>query len=164
VGTTQHLSGELLRLSSNIDMVSAPFGGAGPAITSVLAGHTPVGVTALPPAMVHVKSGALRALAVTSAKRNPELPDVPTLAEAGVSGQEAETMQGLLVPVGTPKAIVDRLHQEIVKIVNQPDTRAKLTSMGFDIVGNTPDQFTTYIHSEVNRWGKVIRDAKIKVE
>jgi tripartite-type tricarboxylate transporter receptor subunit TctC len=114
--------------------------------------------------MVHVKSGALRALAVTSAKRNPELPDVPTLAEAGVSGQEAETMQGLLVPVGTPKAIVDRLNQEIVKIVNQPDTRAKLTSMGFDIVGNTPEQFTTYIQSEVNRWGKVIRDAKIKVD
>jgi tripartite-type tricarboxylate transporter receptor subunit TctC len=164
IGTTPHLSGELLRLSSNIDMVSAPFGGAGPAITSVLAGHTPVGVTALPPAMVHVKSGALRALAVTSAKRNPELPDVPTLAEAGVSGQEAETMQGLLVPVGTPKAIVDRLNQEIVKIVNQPDTRAKLTSMGFDIVGNTPEQFTTYIQSEVNRWGKVIRDAKIKVD
>ena len=164
IGTTPHLSGELLRLSFNIDMVSAPFGGAGPAITSVLAGHTPVGVTALPPAMVHVKSGALRALAVTSAKRNPELPDVPTLAEAGVSGQEAETMQGLLVPVGTPKAIVDRLNQEIVKIVNQPDTRAKLTSMGFDIVGNTPEQFTTYIQSEVNRWGKVIRDAKIKVD
>ena len=164
VGTTPHLSGELLRLSFNIDMVSAPFGGAGPAITSVLAGHTPVGVTALPPAMAHVKSGALRALAVTSAKRNPELPDVPTLAEAGVSGQEAETMQGLLVPAGTPKAIVDRLNQEIVKIVNQPDTRAKLTSMGFDIVGNTPDQFTTYIQTEVNRWGKVIRDAKIKVD
>jgi tripartite-type tricarboxylate transporter receptor subunit TctC len=164
VGTTPHLSGELLRLSSNIDMVSAPFGGAGPAITSVLAGHTPVGVTALPPAMVHVKSGALRALAVTSAKRNPELPDVPTLAEAGISGQEAETMQGLLVPVGTPKAIVDRLHQEIVKIVAQPDMRTKLFSMGFDPVGNTPEQFNTYIHSEVNRWGKVIRDAKIKVE
>jgi tripartite-type tricarboxylate transporter receptor subunit TctC len=118
-----------------------------------------VGVTALPPAMVHVKSGALRALAVTSAKRNPELPDVPTLAEAGISGQEAETMQGLLVPVGTPKAIVDRLHQEIVKIVAQPDMRTKLFSMG-----NTPEQFNTYIHSEVNRWGKVIRDAKIKVE
>jgi tripartite-type tricarboxylate transporter receptor subunit TctC len=111
-----------------------------------------------------VKSGALRALAVTSAKRNPELPDVPTLAEAGISGQEAETMQGLLVPVGTPKAIVDRLHQEIVKIVAQPDMRTKLFSMGFDPVGNTPEQFNTYIHSEVNRWGKVIRDAKIKVE
>jgi tripartite-type tricarboxylate transporter receptor subunit TctC len=164
VGTTPHLSGELLRLSFNLDMVSAPFGGAGPAITSVLAGHTPVGVTALPPAMAHVKSGALVALAVTSTKRNPELPNVPTLAEAGVTGQEAETMQGLLVPAGTPKPVVDRLSQELIKFVSQPDNRAKLMSMGFDPVGNTPEQFSSYIQSEVSRWGKVIRDAKIKVD
>ena len=164
VGTTPHLSGELLRLTFNIDLVSAPFGGAGPAITSVLAGHTPVAVTALPPAMAHVKSGALRALAITGAKRNPELPNVPTMAEAGINGQEAETMQGLLAPAGTPKAIIERLHREVVKIVTLPETRDKLLSMGFDPVGNTPEQFTGYINTEINRWGKVIRDAKLKIE
>lgn len=164
VGTTPHLSGELLRLTFNIDLVSAPFGGAGPAITSVLAGHTPVAVTALPPAMAHVKSGALRALAITGAKRNPELPNVPTMAEAGINGQEAETMQGLLAPAGTPKAIIERLHREVVKIVTLPETRDKLLSMGFDPVGNTPEQFSGYINTEINRWGKVIRDAKLKIE
>lgn len=164
VGTTPHLSGELLRLSYNLDLVSAPFGGAGPATTSVLGGHTPVSVTALPPAMSHVKAGTLRALAITSAKRNPELPNVPTLAEAGVSGQDAETMQGLLAPAGTPKAIIDRLHREIVKIVAQPDTREKLMGMGFDTVGNTPEQFTAYINAELSRWSKVVRDAKLKLD
>jgi tripartite-type tricarboxylate transporter receptor subunit TctC len=164
VGTTPHLSGELLRLSFNLDMVAAPFGGAGPAITSVLAGHTPVAVTALPPAMAHVKSGALRALAITGSKRNPELPNVPTMAEAGINGQEAETMQGLLAPAGTPKAITDRLHREVVRIVTQPEMRDKLLSMGFDPVGNTPEQFSAYMNVEIMRWGKVVRDAKIKIE
>ena len=164
VGTTPHLSGELLRLSFNLDLVAAAFGGAGPAITSVLAGHTPVAVTALPPAMAQVKSGALRALAITGSKRNAELPNVPTMAEAGINGQEAETMQGLLAPAGTPKAIVDRLNREVVKIVTQPETREKLLTMGFDPVGNTPEQFSAYMNTEIIRWGEVIRDAKIKVE
>jgi tripartite-type tricarboxylate transporter receptor subunit TctC len=121
-------------------------------------------VTALPPAMAHVKGGTLRALAITSAKRNPELPDVPTMAEAGISGQEAETMQGLLAPAGTPKDIVDRLQREVAKIVAQPDTREKLLAMGFDPVGNTPEQFSAYISSEIARWSKVIREAKLKLE
>lgn len=164
VGTTPHLSGELLRLTFGIDIVSAPFGGAGPAIASVLAGHTPVAFTALPPAMAHVKGGKLRALAITGSKRSSELPDVPTMAEAGISGQEAETMQGLLAPAGTPNYIVERMQREVAKIVAQPDTKAKLLSMGFDPVGNTPEQFSAYISSEITRWGKVIRDAKLKVE
>jgi tripartite-type tricarboxylate transporter receptor subunit TctC len=164
IGTTPHLSGELLRLTFGLDIVSAPFGGAGPAIASVLAGHTPVAVTALPPAMAHVKSGTLRALAITGAKRNPELPDVPTMAEAGISGQEAETMQGLLAPAGTPRDIVDRLQREVAKIVAQPDTKGKLLAMGFDPVGNTPEQFSAYISSEITRWSKVIREAKLKIE
>ena len=164
IGTTPHLSGELLRLTSGIDIVSAPFNGAGPAISSVLAGHTPVAFTALPPAMAQVKGGTLRALAITGAKRNPELPDVPTMAEAGFAGQEAETMQGLLAPAGTPKDIVEKLHREVVKIVSQPDTRAKLLAMGCDPVGNTPEQFSAYINSEIARWSKVVREAKLKLD
>jgi tripartite-type tricarboxylate transporter receptor subunit TctC len=164
IGTTPHLSGELLRLTFGIDLVSAPFGGAGPAIASVLAGHTPVAFTALPPAMAHVKGGTLRALAITGSKRSSELPDVPTMAEAGISGQEAETMQGLLAPAGTPRYIVERLQREVAKIIAQPDTKAKLLAMGFDPVGNTPEQFSAYINAEIARWGKVVRDAKLKVE
>lgn len=164
IGTTPHLSGELLRLTFGLDIVSAPFGGAGPAISSVLAGHTPVAVTALPPAMAHVKGGTLRALAITGATRNPELPDVPTMAEAGIIGQEAETMQGLLAPAGTPRDIIEHLQREVAKIVAQPDTREKLLAMGFDPVGNTSEQFSAYIGSEITRWGKVIRDAKLRVE
>jgi tripartite-type tricarboxylate transporter receptor subunit TctC len=164
IGTTPHLSGELFRLSSGLDMVNAPFNGAGPAITSVLAGHTPVAVTALPPAMAHVKGGALRALAITSARRNPELPEVPTMAESGISGQEAETMQGLLAPAGTPREIVERVQREIAKIVALPDIKEKLAAMGFDPIANTPEQFGAYIHTEITRWGKVVREANIRVE
>jgi len=164
VGTTPHLSGELFRLAFGLDIVSAPFSGAGPAITAVLAGHTQVAVTVLPPAMSHVKAGALRALAVTGSKRSPELPDVPTMAEAGISGQEAETMQGLLAPAGTPREIVDRLQREIAKIVAQPDTKEKLAAMGFDPVANTPEQFAAYINAEIIRWGKVVREANLKVD
>jgi tripartite-type tricarboxylate transporter receptor subunit TctC len=164
IGTTPHLSGELFRLSFGLDIVSAPFSGAGPAITSVLAGHTPVAVTALPPAMAHVKSGKLRALAVTAAKRNPELPDVPTMAESGISGQEAETMQGLLAPAGTPREIVERLQREIAKIVALPEVKEQLSGMGFDPIANTPEQFAAYIHAEITRWGKVVREANLKVD
>jgi tripartite-type tricarboxylate transporter receptor subunit TctC len=164
VGTTPHLSGELFRLAFGLDIVSAPFSGAGPAITAVLAGHTQVAVTALPPAMSHVKAGALRALAVTGRKRSPELPDVPTMAESGISGQEAETMQGLLAPAGTPREIVDRLQREIAKIVALPDIKEKLAAMGFDPVANTPEQFAAYINAEIIRWGKVVREANLKVD
>jgi tripartite-type tricarboxylate transporter receptor subunit TctC len=86
------------------------------------------------------------------------------MAEAGINGQEAETMQGLLAPAGTPKAITDRLHREVVRIVTQPEMRDKLLSMGFDPVGNTPEQFSAYMNVEIMRWGKVVRDAKIKIE
>jgi tripartite-type tricarboxylate transporter receptor subunit TctC len=164
IGTTPHLSGELFRLSFGLDIVSAPFGGAGPAINSVLAGHTPVAVTALPPAMAHVKNGTLRALAVTGRKRSPELPDVPTMAESGISGQEAETMQGLLAPAGTPREIVERLQREVAKIVALPDIKEQLSGMGFDPIASTPEQFGAYIHAEITRWGKVVREANIKVE
>lgn len=162
-GTTPHLSGELFRLSLNLDMVAVPFNGAGPAIQSTVGGHTPMAFTALPPAAVQVKDNKLRALAVTSAKRSAALPDVPTMAEAGISDQEADTMQGVLVPSGTPKEIVDLLHREIVKIIAQPDMQARMAQLGFDPVANTPAEFATRIKAEIAKWGKVIRDAKIKV-
>jgi tripartite-type tricarboxylate transporter receptor subunit TctC len=163
-GTTPHLSGELFKLSFGLDLVHVPFNGAGPAIASAVGGHTPIAFTAVPPATPHIKSGALRALAVTSAKRSAALPDVPTMAEAGLTGQEADTLQGVLVPAGTPKEIVDLLHREIVKIVARPDVQERFAALGFETVANSPDQFTAQIKAEIAKWGKVIRDAKIKVE
>ncbi len=163
-GTTPHLSGELFRITFKLDIVSVPFNGAAPAITSTLGGHTPIAVTAVPPAMPHIKSGALRALAVTSAKRTAGLPDVPTMAEAGAPGQEAETMQGVLVPAGTPREIIDRLQREIVKIVALPDVKERLATLGFDPIANKPEEFGAYIKSEIARWAKVINEANIKVE
>jgi tripartite-type tricarboxylate transporter receptor subunit TctC len=162
IGTTPHLSGELFRLSLGLDMVHVPFGGAGPALQSALAGHTPIAFTALPPAVPLVTAGQLRALAVTSAKRSPALPDVPTMAEAGLHDQEAETILPILVPAATPKPIIDLLYGEIARIIALPDTQQTLATLGFDPLASTPEQSTVRVKEELARWAKVIRDAKIE--
>ncbi|AXK82848.1 tripartite tricarboxylate transporter substrate binding protein [Pseudolabrys taiwanensis] len=162
IGTTPQLAAELFKLSLKLDAASVPFGGAGPAIQSAVAGHTPIAFTALPPTSPQVQGGALRGLAVTSAKRSAALPDVPTLAEAGFSEQESETMQGVFAPAKTPKEITDLLYKEIAKIMAMPDVKEKCAQLGFDPVANTPDEFAAYIKKEVEKWGRVIRDAKIK--
>ena len=163
-GTTPHLSGELFRLTFALDIVNVPFNGAGPAIASTVGGQTPIAFTALPPTTPHVKSGALRALAVTSARRSSAIPDVPTMAEAGITGQEAETMQGVLVPSGTSREIVGRLNREIVRIVALPEVKERLAGLGFEAIANTPEEFAAYIKSEISKWGKVVRAAGIKVD
>ncbi|HET9717971.1 MAG TPA: tripartite tricarboxylate transporter substrate binding protein [Pseudolabrys sp.] len=160
-GTTPHLAGELFKLTFKLDLATVPFSGAGPAIQSAVAGHTPIAFTALPPTAPQVQAGKLRGLAVTSAKRSAALPGVPTMAEAGVSGQESETMQGILVPAGTPKEIVDLLNREIAKAMALPDVKQKSAQLGFDVVANKPDEFAAYIKKEVDKWNKVIKDAKI---
>jgi tripartite-type tricarboxylate transporter receptor subunit TctC len=164
VGSTPHLSGEIFRISQGIDMVTVQFTGAGPAIQNTVGGHTPVAFTALPPAAPQIKEGKLRALVVTSEKRVKGLPEVPTVAEAGLAGQEAYTLTGMLAPAGTPKAIVDLLHSEIVKIVAQPDVQKRLDDLGFEVVANSPAEFAARIKVEMEKWGKVVRDAKIKVD
>jgi tripartite-type tricarboxylate transporter receptor subunit TctC len=116
----------------------------------------------LPPTSPQVKAGTLRALAVTTAKRSAALPDVPTLAEAGVAGQTSETMQGILVPAGTPKDIINLLNREIVKIMAMADVKEKCAQLGFDPIADTPEEFAGYIKSEVDKWAKVIKDAHIK--
>jgi tripartite-type tricarboxylate transporter receptor subunit TctC len=161
IGTTPQLAAELFKLTLKLDATSVPFGGAGPAIQSAVAGHTPIALTALPPTSPQVQAGTLRGLAVTSAKRSEALPDVPTMAEAGVQDQESETMQGILAPAGTPKEIVDLLYKEIAKIMAMPDVKEKCAQLGFDPVADTPDEFSAYIKKEVEKWGRVIKDAKI---
>jgi len=163
-GTTPHLSSELLKLTLNLDIVHVPFGGAGPAIQSLVAGHTPMGFTSMPPAVPLIKEGKLRALAVAAPKRSAALPDVPTLDELGFKDQEADTFQGVLVPAGTPKPIVDLLYKEIVAIVALPDVKERFAQLGLEIIANTPDEFTAQIKREIEKWGRVIREANIKAE
>jgi tripartite-type tricarboxylate transporter receptor subunit TctC len=164
IGTTPHLSGEMFRLSQGLDLVHVPFKGSSPAVQSALAGHTPIAFAAMTPAVPFVKDGTLRALAVTTPQRSPALPDVPTLAEAGLTGQEADTTLSILVPAGTPRAIVDLLNREIRKAVSEPDVTENLVALGFDPVVDTPDEFAARLRVEIPKWAKVIHDANIAVE
>jgi tripartite-type tricarboxylate transporter receptor subunit TctC len=164
IGSTPHLSGELFKLKFDLDLVVVPFTGAAPAITSTIGGHTPIAFTALPPAMTAAQEGKVRALAVLADKRNKSLPDVPTMAEAGVPDQEADTLTGLVAPAGTPKEIVQRWQQEIARIVALPDVKERLEGLGFGPIANTPEQFGERIKNESVKWGKVIKDAKIKID
>ncbi len=164
IGTTPDLSAVLLKLTANLDVATIPYAGAGPAVTAVIGNQVPLGCMAMPPATPHIQGGRLRALAVTSAKRSAALPEVPTMAEAGLAGQEADTLQGALVPAGTPRAVVQRLHGEIVKILAQPDVRERIIGLGFEIVASSPEQFTAQIRQEVAKWEKVVKGAGIKVE
>jgi tripartite-type tricarboxylate transporter receptor subunit TctC len=161
IGTTPQLAAELFKLSFKLDATSVPFGGAGPAVQSVVAGQTPLAFTSVPPSAPQVQAGNLRGLAVTATKRSVALPDVPTMTEAGVGGQESETMQGVLVPAGTPQEVIDALHREIVKTMQLADVQAKCAELGFDIVADTPTEFKAYITKDIEKWAKVIKDAKI---
>jgi tripartite-type tricarboxylate transporter receptor subunit TctC len=164
VGSTPHLGGELFRLAFALDLVHVPFTGAGPAIQSTIGGHTPIAFTALPPALAAVQAGQLRALGVAAAERVAGMPDVPTFAEQGVKNQDADTITGIVAPAGTPKEIVDLLYREIAKAVAQPDVQERLTALGFKAIANTPDQFGARIKLEIDKWGKVVRDAKLRIE
>ena len=163
-GTTPHLSGELFKLTFKLDTVHVPFGGAGPAIQSIVAGHTPLAFTSLPPAVPFIKDGKLRALAVANKTRVAVLPDVPTLAEAGIPDQEADTFQAVLVPAGVPKDLADYIHNEVVKATKSPDVTAKMEQLGLEIICNTQEQFAQQIKDEIAKWGKVITAANIKVQ
>jgi tripartite-type tricarboxylate transporter receptor subunit TctC len=164
VGSTPHLSGELFKLAFKLDLVHVPFTGAGPAIQATIGGHTPIAFTAMPPAIAAVKDGKLRALGVAATARVAALPDLPTFAEQGVKDQEADTLTGIVVPADTPKAVIDLLQKETAKIVAQGDVKEKLSALGFIPIANTPDQFSARIKVEIEKWGKVVRDAKLRIE
>jgi tripartite-type tricarboxylate transporter receptor subunit TctC len=161
LGTTPQLAAELFKLAFKLDQPSVPYAGGAPVIQAVVAGQTLVGFANLTTAAPQIRGGTLRGLAVTSLKRSDAVPDVPTMPEAGVQGQESETMQGVFVPGGTPQAVVDLLNREIVKALAQPDVREKCKQVGLDIVADTPAEFAGYIEKEVDKWHKVISDAKI---
>jgi tripartite-type tricarboxylate transporter receptor subunit TctC len=164
VGSTPHLGGELFRLAFSLDLVHVPFTGAAPAIQSTVGGHTPIAFTALPPALSAVQAGQLRALGVAATERVSQLPDVPTFAEQGIKDQEADTITGIVAPAGTPKEIIDLLYREIAKAVGQPDVKDRLMTLGFKPVANKPEEFSARIKLEMAKWGKVVHDAKLRIE
>jgi tripartite-type tricarboxylate transporter receptor subunit TctC len=163
-GTPGYLAGELLKQAFGLDLVAVSFNGGGPAITATIGGHTPILYTSISTAAGHIKQGSVRALAVTGAHRSPALPDVPTLAEGGARDQESDIILGLLVPGGTPQAVIERLHRAIVAIVAMPEVRARLAALGFEPIASTPGEFADLIKWEIDKWAKVIRAADIKAQ
>ena len=164
VGSSSHLAGELLAILTGIKIVHIPYKGGGPAMIDTISGQMQMMFATMPAAMPHVKTERVRPVAVTSAKRSQTMPQLPTIAETGIKGYEASTWYGVLVPARTPRAIVDRLHGEIVRILAGQETRERLGAQGFEPVGNTPEEFAAYIKAEIAKWAKVIRTAGIKAE
>jgi tripartite-type tricarboxylate transporter receptor subunit TctC len=164
LGLGQLSSQRLFHLGLGLpQVVRVPFQGAAPVITSTIAGHTLIGMLGLPPVAPHVKEGTLRLLAVTSGKRSPAFPEVPTMAEAGFPGQDSELIIGALVPAGTPKPVVDLLNRQIGQIVALSEIAARLDALGFSPVVNSPDDYAAYIKADVETWSKVVRDLGIPV-
>ena len=163
-GTQGHLAGEQFRQSLGLDLVHVPFSGGGPAITSVVAGHTPIGFLGPQASVPQIREGNLRALAVTSRMRSRILPEVPTMTEAGYPEVEGDSWVGVLVPAKTPKEIIALLHSEIVKILALPDMEERLATLGYEPIASTPDEFATRIKVEIEMWAKVIHGANVRPE
>ena len=164
IGTPPHLAGELFNTMARVKLVHVPYKGNGPAYTDLIGGHVSVMFPNVSTAMAHVRSGKLRALAVTTLKRTPSAPELPTISEAGVPGYDVSSWYGLLAPAGTPAALVSRLQREVAKVLRFPDVAEKLTSQGLDIVGSTPEEFLALIKTEIPKWAKVIQASGAKVD
>lgn len=163
-GSTQHLAGEALKLNSKVDIVHVPYKGSSQAITDLIGGHVEVNFDTLPSAIGQIRAGRVKALAVTTPRRSAQLPDVPTLAEAGVTGIEISTWYALYAPSRTPKEVVARLQREVAAILRQPDVQKRIESVGGEVGTLTSEQFTAFARDELNRYGKLIKDAGIKLE
>ena len=163
-GSAQHLPMEMLRVETGINIVHVPYKGLGPAFSDVLGGQVPMMFTGVSNVVPYMKTGRLRVLAIGSPKRSATLPDVPTVAEAGVPGFDFDSWTGYLVPVGTPRELIVKLHADITRTLAAPEVRDKLVTLGFDLVGGTPDAFATLIRNDIARFGKLIKAAGIKAE
>ena len=164
VGTFQHLSSELFRILAGVNMVHVPFKGGGPAMADVIAGNTQICIGSLIQVIPHITSGRIKVLAIGGAKRNAALPNVPTIAEAGVPGYEASNWWGVLAPAGTPPAVVKRLNTEISEIMRSPDMQKRFESQGAETATMTPAELGKYIKTETAKWSKVVKQAGIKAE
>jgi len=164
VGTSHHLTGEKLKIDAGIEMVHVPYKGSGPAHTDLMGGQIQVMFDNIVALLPHFKSGKLRALAVSSLKRHPLLPDVPSLSEAGVKDFESVAWFGYVAPPGTPREIVGKLNAEMVKALAIPELRQRLVEGGSEVIGNSPEAADKFLHSEIARWGAVVKAANIVAE
>ena len=158
-GSSIHLSGELFKSLAKVDMQHVPYKGSAPAVTDLLGNQIDIMFDNMPSAIQHVRSGSLVPLAVTTAKRSPELPNVPTIAEAGVPGYEATSWFGMFAPAGTPAPVLAKLNAAIVKVLAQPDVKKKINEQGAEVYSETPEQFAAFIQAESVKWGKVVKES-----
>ncbi|HTN50093.1 MAG TPA: tripartite tricarboxylate transporter substrate binding protein [Burkholderiaceae bacterium] len=164
-GTSIHLSGELFKTVTGVYMVHFPYRGSAPALTDLLAGNMTVMFDNLPSALPHIRSGKLKALAVTSRARSPALPNVPTVEEAaGLKGFEASSWFGLFAPAGTPRSIVDKVQTDVARALSNPEVRERFTGQGADPGGNSPEQFAAFIKAETDKWSRVVKFSNAKVD
>jgi tripartite-type tricarboxylate transporter receptor subunit TctC len=163
-GSIQHIAGEMFKLQANVSMLHVPYKGSGQSIIDLVSGQIHMDFGAIPPVLSHVKSGRLRAIAVTSEKRFSLLPEIPTISEGGVPGFDMSTWWGLVAPAGVAKEVVARLHTETARILRQPDVREKLANVGADPGGNSPEEFAGFIRAERTKYARVVKDAQIKLD
>jgi tripartite-type tricarboxylate transporter receptor subunit TctC len=163
-GSIQHIAGEMFKLQAKVNMLHVPYKGSGQSIIDLVSGQIHMDFGAIPPVLSHVKSGRLRAIAVTSEKRFSLLPEIPTIAEGGVPGFDMSTWWGLVAPAGVPKEVVTRLHTETAKILRQADVKEKLANVGADPGGNSPEEFAAFIRAERTKYARVVKDAQIKLD
>jgi tripartite-type tricarboxylate transporter receptor subunit TctC len=164
-GTPSHIAGELLKLKTGADLVHVPYKGGGPAVADTLGGQVPLVIVTMPAALSHVRAGKLRALAVTTSKRNPGAPEIPTVAETlKIPDYEVDSWYALFAPAKTPPEIVSRMQKEIARTIQLPEVKQKLLEQGGDVVGSTPEELDKVVKDELRRWAEVVREAKIKVD
>jgi tripartite-type tricarboxylate transporter receptor subunit TctC len=164
IGATGHLSIELFNLMAGVKLVHVPYKGGGPAMSDLVGGQVHLVFATAASAIPHIKSGRIKGIAVTTAKRSSLLPELPTISEAGLAGFDANNWYGLVAPAKTPRAIIDQLNAEVTKILNMPDVRTTLLTQGLDPAPGTPEQFGAYIKSERAKWAKVIKESGAKAE
>jgi tripartite-type tricarboxylate transporter receptor subunit TctC len=163
-GQSTHLSMELFKTVAGVKIVHVPYKGSAPAVTDLLGGHVSLMFDNMPSALPHVKAGKIRALAVSTLKRSPVAPEIPTVAESGLPGFEVSVWFGVLAPAGTPREIVGRLNAILVKALHSADVRERLSTQGAEAIGNSPDEFTAQMKRDLVKWAKVVKDAKIKLD
>jgi tripartite-type tricarboxylate transporter receptor subunit TctC len=163
-GTSPHLAGELLKYMTKVEITPVPYKGGAPVLNDLLGGHIPLSFNNIPESIGFVQAGKLRPLGVTTAKRSPVLPDVPTIAEAGVPNYQATNWWGILAPAGTPKAVVERVRVALAEAQDSAETRKHLESEGADIVRMSPPEFGAFMVSEMDKWGKVVKESGIKAQ
>ena len=164
IGTPAHLAGELLKIKAGFDYTHVPFRGTGPALQSVIGGHVPSAFNPPSPLLPHIQSGAIRAIAISTLKRTPALPETPTIAESGYPGFDAATWHAIVAPAGLPKDVTARLSHAIRETLNDPANQKAFADLGVDIVNSTPDELRAYIRSEIPKWAEVVKASGAKVE